>query len=170
MNGWKARMRMAVVAALFGIGLLSACSHETGKDVAAGKRTWGQPHGIRAEDIASLIITDSSGNTSSIVSRDAIVQFLEAIQEATAEAAKLDIRPPDMTIALSLKDGREHPLYFWLAQNNDRLFVDLDRSAGYYTLTAEGKNMVLHLLDETRKSLNSRFYALGDRQVPNPAV
>ncbi|WP_143006936.1 hypothetical protein [Paenibacillus tianmuensis] len=159
MNGWKVRMRMAVAAALFGIGLLSACNHEAGSDFAAGKRTWGQPHDIRAEDIASLIITDSSGNTSSIVSRDAIGQFLEAIQKATAEAAKLDIGPPDMSIALSLKDGREHPLYFWLAQNNDRLFVDLGRSEVYYTLTAEGKNVILHLLDETRKSLNSRFYA-----------
>ncbi|MCP3771706.1 hypothetical protein NLX71_00015 [Paenibacillus sp. MZ04-78.2] len=168
MNGWK--VRMAVAAALFGIGLLSACNHEAGKDFAAEKRTWGEPHHIRAEDIASLIVTDSSGNQGSIASRDAIGQFLDAIQEATAEAAKPDIRPPDMTIAMSLKDGRERPMYFWLAQSNDRLFVDLDRSAGYYRLTEEGKNKILHLLDETRKSLNSRFYAQGDRQVPNPAV
>ncbi|GLI07060.1 hypothetical protein YDYSG_30900 [Paenibacillus tyrfis] len=159
MNEWKIRMRMAVAAALFGIGLLSACNHEAGKDLAVGKRTWGQPYHIRAEDIASLIVTDSSGNTGSIVSRDTIGQFLEAIQEATAETAKLGSRPPDMSIALSLKDGREHPLYFWLAHNNDRLFVDLGRSTEYYTLTAEGKRMILHLLDETRKSLNARFYA-----------
>ncbi|MCP1305907.1 hypothetical protein [Paenibacillus tyrfis] len=159
MHGWKVRMRVAVVTALFGIGLLSACNYEAGIDFAAGKRTWGQPQQLRAEDITSLLITDSSGNTGSIVSRDAIGQFLEAIQEATAETAKLDIRPPDMSIALSLKDGREHLLYFWLAQNNDRLFVDLGRSAEYYTLTAEGKKVILHLLDETRKSLNSRFYA-----------
>ncbi|WP_139074823.1 hypothetical protein [Paenibacillus elgii] len=159
MNGWKIRMRIAVVAALFGVGLLSACNHEAGRDIVVGKRTWGQPYHIRAEDIASLIITDSSGNTGSIVSRDVIGQFLEAIQEASAETAKLDIRPPDMSIALSLKDGREHLLYFWLAHNNDRLFVDLSRSTEYYTLTAEGKNMILHLLEETRKSLNSRFYA-----------
>lgn len=150
---------MAVAAALFGIGLLSACNHEAGKDFAVGKRTWGQPQQIRAEDIASLLITDSSGNTGSIASRNAIGQFLEAIQEASAETAKLDIRPPDMSVALSLKDGREHLLYFWLAHNNDRLFVDLGRSTEFYTLTAEGKNIILHLLDETRKSLNSRFYA-----------
>ncbi|WP_163857885.1 hypothetical protein [Paenibacillus elgii] len=159
MNEWKIRMRMAVAAALFGIGLLSACNHEAGRDMVVGKRTWGQPHHIRAEDISSLIITDSSGNTGSIVSRNAIGQFLEAIQVASAETAKLDIRPPDMSIALSLKDGRENLLYFWLAHNNDRLFVDLGRSTEYYTLTAEGKNLILHLLDETRKSLNSRFYA-----------
>ncbi|WP_144028897.1 hypothetical protein [Paenibacillus tyrfis] len=159
MNGWKVRMRMAVAAALFGIGLLSACNDEAGKDFAAEKRTWGQPHHIQAEDIVSLIVTDSSGNTGSIVSRDAIGQFLEAIQEASAETAKLDIRPPDMLMALNLKDGREHLLYFWLAHNNDRLFVDPGRSTEHYTLTAEGKNMILHLLDETRKSLNSRFYA-----------
>ncbi|MFB6363943.1 hypothetical protein ACFCP7_07755 [Paenibacillus elgii] len=170
MNGWKARMRMAVAAALFGLGLLSACNHEAGRDFAAGKRTWGEPHHIRAEDIASLIVTDSSGNKGSIASRDAIGQFIDAIQEATAEAAKLDIRPPDMTVALSLKDGREYPMYFWLAQSNDRLFVDQDRSAGYYRLTAEGKHKILRLLDETRNSLKSRFYAQGDRQVPNPAV
>ncbi len=159
MNRWKARMRMAVAAALFGIGLLNACSHGTEKDFDAEKRTWGQPQDIRAEDIESLTITDSSGNTRSIVSRNAIEEFLEAIREATSVAAKLTIRPPDMTIALGLKNGREHPMYFWLAQNNDHLFVDLNRSAKYYTLTAEGKRLIMNLLEETRKSLNSRFYA-----------
>lgn len=93
--------------------------------------TWGNNNNISTEDISEIKIQNKKDSARSLTQQE-IKVFMNAINNGVYNQGKLDIRPPDYEVEMSLKSGESKKLFLWIDDGGD-LFMDEDES-GHYIL------------------------------------
>lgn len=115
----------------------------------AQPETWGTMYKVKAEDIESISITSISLNHSVQISKpETIAQLVKGFSSGIPRSGKLDIRPPDYSLAVQLNSGEIREVALWIASDASSLFTDNSYNSGYFELTATGKQTITAALEE----------------------
>ncbi|MFD1176010.1 hypothetical protein ACFQ3W_06765 [Paenibacillus puldeungensis] len=109
--------------------LLTGCQKNT-----SDHDTWGNKHNINTGDISEIVIQNVKG-TDVILPQKEIISFMKAINGGRYNIGKLDIRPPDYSVKITLKNGKTRGLSIWGAD----LFVDHDDNGHYQFVLSENE-------------------------------
>lgn len=126
--------------------MASGCAVE---EKRAQPETWSSMYKVKAEDIESASITSNSLNHSVQISKpETITQLVKGLSSGFPRPGKLDIRPPDYSIAVQLKSGEVREIALWIVSDASSLFTDNNYNLGYFELTAVGKQKITAALEE----------------------
>lgn len=119
---------LVVVSILTLTLVLFGCQNNQDND---SSNTWRNNNNISVENISEIKIYNQKDSARSL-SRQEIEVFMNAINNGVYNQGKLDIRPPDYEVEMSLKSGESKKLFLWIDDGGD-LFMDEDES-GHYIL------------------------------------
>lgn len=119
---------LVVVSILTLTLVLFGCQNNQDND---SSNRWRDNNNISVENISEIKIHNQKDSARSL-SRQEIEVFMNAINNGVYNQGKLDIRPPDYEVEMSLKSGEFKKLFLWIDDGGD-LFMDEDES-GHYIL------------------------------------
>lgn len=121
--------KMLVVVSILTLTLvLFGCQNNKDNN---SSNTWGYNNNISVENISEIHIQNKKDSARSLTQQEMKV-FMNAINNGVYNQAKLDIRPPDYEVEISLKSDQSKKLFLWIDDGGD-LFMDEDES-GHYIL------------------------------------
>lgn len=106
----------------------------------------GNTTSIKVNDINEINILQEQSSYP-ISSHQEKIEFINAVNNGVYNHGKLDIRPSDYTVNITLVNGEIRGFSFWVIDGAD-LFIDHSR-AGHYKLNEKDRLKILEIISNT---------------------